>query len=60
MIKMSSFFAKRLSSSASDFAILRGVIAEIEGKDVGQIKLIVEGVSNTDSSSKNELDNLFS
>ena len=59
LIRMSSFFASRISSSAPDFAILRGVIAEIEGKDVCQIKLTVEGVSNTDFGSRNELDNLF-
>ena len=60
LIRMSSFFASRISSSASDFAIVRGVIAEIEGKEPGQIKLSVEGISNIDSVGKSELDNLFS
>ena len=59
LIRMSSFFAARISASAADFAILRGVIAEIEGKDVGLIKVTVEGVSNADAGNKNELDNLF-
>ena len=59
IIKMSGFFATRIMSSASDFAILRGVIAEIEGKDASQIKLTVKAISNTAADDASDLDNIF-
>jgi len=59
LIRMSSFFAARLSSNASDFAIVRGVIAEMEGKSVNDIKLTVEPISGAESNDENELDKIF-
>ena len=60
LIKMSEFFAARITANESDLAILRGVIAEIEGEDIGKINVKVEGIkasSGDDLSS--ELENLL-
>ena len=43
LIKMSEFFATRLMTSAADFAILKGVIAEAEGQSPAEISVTVEG-----------------
>ena len=56
---MSGFFAARISSNASDFAILRGVLAEFEGKEPNELKLTIEGIANTEAGAANELENLF-
>ena len=50
-IEMRAFFAERIRSSQQDMAILRGVIAEIEGLDPASVK--VEIVAKTDAA-KNE------
>ena len=61
LVKMSDFFAARITSNASDFAILRGVIAEAEGKDVNEITVTVEGKGKTDDSAfSNEFEGIFS
>lgn len=59
LIRMSGFFAARISSNASDFAILRGVLAEFEGKEPNELKLTIEGIANTEAGAANELENLF-
>ena len=43
LIKMTEFFAKRISSNESDLAILRGVISEIENVDISKINVKIEG-----------------
>ena len=50
-IEMRAFFAERIRSSQQDMAILRGVIAEIEGLDPASV--MVEIVAKTDAA-KNE------
>ena len=45
-IKMNDFFAARLKANASDFAILRGVIAETEGIPTEDVNITVEGITN--------------
>ncbi len=42
LIRMNSFFAKKLSSSDSDLSILRGIIAEKENIPVEQVRVIIE------------------
>ncbi len=42
LISMNSFFASKLSSSDSDISILRGVIAEKEGKTADEIRIFIE------------------
>ena len=57
VINMSEFFASRLASSTSDFAIVRGIIAEIEGKAPGDINVAVKAentVADNDFSSEIE------
>ena len=42
IIKMSGFFCEKLKSSETDLAIIRGVIAENEGKNAAEIELVIE------------------
>ena len=52
VIKMSGFFCDKLKSNDTDLAIIRGVIAENEGKSAAEIDLVIENkdnVSNTSS-----------
>ena len=44
VIRLAPFFAARISSVESDFSLVRAVIAEIEGKAIGEINLRIEGV----------------
>ncbi len=61
LVKMSDFFATRITSNASDFAILRGVIAEAEGRDVNDVTVLVQGMGKADSGSlSNEFEGIFS
>ena len=49
LVKMNEFFASRISANVSDFAILKGVIAEVEGKTAADINVTVEkAASKTD------------
>ncbi len=60
VIRMSLFFASRILSSADDFAILRGVIAEKEDKEPSEIEVKIEGVKPGDTDSlADELDSLI-
>lgn len=45
LVQMSAFFAARLKSGTSDFAILKGVIAELEGVSPSDVTVNVEGLS---------------
>ena len=47
LIEMSSFFADKISSSPADMTILRGVIAEKEGKAPAEITVTVKSKSQT-------------
>ncbi len=47
IIKMTEFFAKRISSNESDLAIVRGVISEIENVDISEINVKIEGIKLT-------------
>ena len=61
VVKMSDFFATRITSNASDFAILRGVIAETEGRDVNSVTVLVEGMGKADTGAlPNEFEGIFS
>ncbi len=42
LIKLSGIFAKMLSESETDLSIVRGIIAEIEGKNTAEIRIAVE------------------
>ena len=42
LIRMNSFFAKKLSGSDADLSILRGIIAEKEGLPAEQVRVVIE------------------
>ena len=42
LIRMNSFFAKKLSGSDADLSILRGIIAEKENLPPEQIRVVIE------------------
>ena len=42
LIRMNSFFAKRLSESEADLSILRGIIAELERVSPADVRLLIE------------------
>ena len=42
LIRMNSFFAKKLSGSDADLSILRGVLAEQEGVPAEEIRVVIE------------------
>ncbi len=59
VLRMTDFFAKKLLSSETDMAIVRGVIAENEGKTPVEINLVVETVNKQSGNAQDELENLF-
>ena len=42
LIRMNSFFAKKLSGSDADLSILRGIIAEKEGLSAQSVRIVIE------------------
>ncbi len=61
VIKMNSFFAGTLARNERDLAIVRAVIAEIEGTDKDSVALdIVPNTQNNDNSARGELERTFS
>lgn len=60
LVRMSDFFAERLKSGTSDYAILKGVLAELEGVTPADITVSVEGVKALKQDDiSGELDNLI-
>ena len=58
VIRMTGFFSNKLKSSDTDMAIVRGVIAENEGKSPAEINLVVEGIPEKGKTQEN-LEDLF-
>ena len=59
ILKMGDFFAKKLMSSETDIAIIRGVIAENEGKNVAEVQIAVEGIDKRTANNSDDIENLF-
>ena len=60
LIEMSGFFATKLSSSPTDMSIIRGVIAEKEGKNPTDITVTVKAKSQgAESGFSSDLDNIM-
>ena len=59
VLQINDFFAKRLSSSEQDMAIIRGVIAETEGVDPMSVSLKVESVEVKTDSAFSDIENAF-
>ena len=56
---MSGFFSEKLKSDATDLAIVRGVIAEQEGKLPDEIKLVFDSNEKKENITSNEIEDLF-
>jgi len=56
-VKLSDFFAKKLASDEADFAIVRGVIAQIEGKNPAEIVLHIESANKPLGTAFSEIEN---
>lgn len=60
LIKLNDFFAKKLSSSETDMAIVRGVIAEEVGKAPSEIKLkVVSSTAQSTPDAFSEIENIL-
>ena len=59
IIRMREFFVKKINSTPTDFAIVRGIIAEQEGVSSDQIQLVLENVQSQSASASDDLENLF-
>ena len=59
VMKMSSFFVDKLRSSQTDIAIIKGVIAEHEGKSPAQINLTIENKDQKAKAPGESLEDLF-
>ena len=59
VFRLSDFFAKKLSSSEQDLAILRGVIAEIEASSPDSINIIVQSATTDSSNPFSDIERAF-
>lgn len=60
VVEMKAFFASRLAKGTADYAILRGVIAEAEGKTQDSINVsVVSEEMNSSPDAASELENMF-
>ena len=56
-IRMSDFFAKKFASSDADIAIVRGILAELEGIPQDSVKIKIYSLSAPESDLSKELEN---
>ena len=59
VIRMGGFFSQKLRSSETDIAIVRGVIAENEGKSPAEIKIVIEDITAKTNNSNSDIEELF-
>lgn len=59
VFKMSGVFANMLAANQTDLAIVRGVIAEHDGKNPNEITIIIENTDKTNAAPSEELEDLF-
>lgn len=59
VIRMSGFFLNKLKSSETDLAIVRGVIAEQEGRSPAQISLALEDKDARSTPADSDIESLF-
>ena len=59
VIKMSGFFLEKLKSNETDMAIVRGVIAEQEGKNPQQINLVIENKDKNNEKKYSDFEDFF-
>ena len=59
-LKMSDFFSKKLASNETDVAIVRGIIAEYEGKNAADIKIVIESnVASRKTAIDDDIESMF-
>ena len=59
-LKMSDFFSKKLASNETDVAIVRGIIAEYEGKNTADIKIVIESnVASKKATVDDDIESMF-
>ena len=56
LVRAKDFFAKKLSTDETDFAILRGVLAQVEGKTPNEIKIKIQSQNAPESSAVSEIE----
>lgn len=59
VFRMKEFFCDKLRSSNNDLAIVKGVIAEYEGRSPADITLIIESTDNAANNQSDNLEDLF-
>ena len=59
VFKMKGLFADMLSQNGTDLAIVRGVIAEQEGKRVDEIEIVIENTDKAIGTPNDNLEDLF-
>ena len=59
LIRMSDIFAKMLSTSTADLAILKGIIAEAEKTSADCVELVIEPIDSRESKYADELDKIL-
>ncbi len=59
LVRCGDFFAKKLQTDEKDFAILRGVMAEIEGKAADEIKINIQSVKAPLSDALSEIEKIL-
>ena len=57
LIRLGDFFAKKLSNDEKDMAIVRGFIAQTEGKQPSEITVKVESITRTFGTPFSEIEN---
>ena len=59
-LRMSEFFSKKLLSNETDVAIIRGIIAEHEGKNKADIKIVVESNNaSRENTGNDDIESMF-
>jgi DNA polymerase-3 subunit gamma/tau len=59
VIRMNYFFADKLRSDSNDLAIIKGVLAEQEGKAPSEISLVIEDNDRGEKKSRQSIEDLF-
>ena len=59
LVRLSDFFAKMLSSNTEELAILRGMIAEVEGVAADTVEIAIEPLDTHSSKYSDELDSIL-
>ena len=59
LVRLSDFFAKMISSNPEELAILRGIIAEVDGISPDNVEIAIEPLDTRSSKYSDELDSIL-